>query len=346
MNTSATLLFFFSALGAFNGLLLSGYLLLAKRRNIANIFLSMLLLMVSIRISKSVFFFFNPQLANEFLHLGLSACLLIGPFLYFYSASAMNKLDSMWLSWKIQLVSFIGIIGYTFWQVPYAKDSETWSLFFYLINRIWLVYILLAAYCARDVLIKLWQEKRLNDANDITLISVLVGVSLIWLAYFTSHYTSYIAGALSFSVVLYLNLLFFALRKRVVKEPEAEKYSDKKIAPEQANQDIAALKQLFTQQQLHRDASITLNRVAKRLGKSAPYLSQLINDNMQLTFVNFINQYRIDDAKQLLKTQDMKIDDIALQCGFNSTSTFYAVFKKHTQLTPAAFRKNSANNDV
>ncbi len=340
MNISSSLLFFFSALGAFNGLLLSGYLMFNKPRTGHNIFLSLLLLMISVRITKSVFFFFNPQLAGEFLQVGLAACFLIGPFLYWYCASQQQKLANLWLPWQLQLGLLVAVVLTTLWLVPYSRSSHEWHVIFMVINRIWLCFILLSAYLLRPIFIELWQQRKLEKTDDIIAISVFVGVSLIWLAYFTSRYTSYIAGALSFSVVLYFNLMFFVLRRREhAKTPE--KYSDKKIEDEQANIHILQLETLITQHRLFQDAGLTITKVAKKMGVSSPYLSQLLNDNMKVTFTHFINEYRIELAKEMLQTNTKKVDDIADECGFNSTSTFYAVFKKHTQMTPSVFRKST-----
>ena len=85
MNFANQIIFFFSALGAFNGFLLSLYFaLVAKKRKFSNYFLAFLLLVLSIRIIKSVFFYFNRDLSNIFIQIGLSACTLIGQFLFLY----------------------------------------------------------------------------------------------------------------------------------------------------------------------------------------------------------------------------------------------------------------------
>ncbi|MEM9858038.1 MAG: AraC family transcriptional regulator, partial [Bacteroidota bacterium] len=82
MELSRELLFFFSALGAFNGLVIGLYfLLVAKPRAASNYFLGLLLLALSIRIGKSVIYYFNPDLAGIYLQLGISGCLFIGPSL-------------------------------------------------------------------------------------------------------------------------------------------------------------------------------------------------------------------------------------------------------------------------
>ncbi len=81
MELSRELLFFFSALGAFNGIVLGLYFLFfAKPKHISNSFFGAFLLMLSIRVGKSVFFHFNTDLSFHYLQLGLTACFFIGPF--------------------------------------------------------------------------------------------------------------------------------------------------------------------------------------------------------------------------------------------------------------------------
>ena len=57
-------------------------------------------------------------------------------------------------------------------------------------------------------------------------------------------------------------------------------------------------------------------------------------------FSLFINEYRIEEAKRILDSKSkLKIEVIAEMCGFNSNSTFYSVFKKITNTTPAKYSK-------
>ena len=97
MNFYYQIIFFFSALGAFNGFLLSLYFaLISKKKKFSNYFLALLLLMLSVRITKSVFSIFNPDLSNVFIQIGLSACILIGPFLFLYLKTHFHKKKINW----------------------------------------------------------------------------------------------------------------------------------------------------------------------------------------------------------------------------------------------------------
>ena len=76
---------------------------------------------------------------------------------------------------------------------------------------------------------------------------------------------------------------------------------------------------------------------------TVPYyqLSQLINDEFLVNFYDFINKYRVEEAKKLLieDTNNYKILAIAYEVGFNSKATFNRVFKKFTDLTPSEFKE-------
>lgn len=86
----------------------------------------------------------------------------------------------------------------------------------------------------------------------------------------------------------------------------------------------------------------TIDAMAKKIGTNRQYLSQIINDKFQLTFTNFINTYRIKEARKLLLSEDhdkYTIETIAQLSGFNNRVTFSNAFKKVTGVTPSFFKK-------
>ena len=83
---------------------------------------------------------------------------------------------------------------------------------------------------------------------------------------------------------------------------------------------------------------MTLNDMAEALGISAKYCSNLFKKLSNDTFKNFLNHYRIDQAKKLLEENpDIKITELSEQVGFNSSNTFIRVFGKYTGMTPGAY---------
>jgi AraC-like DNA-binding protein len=68
----------------------------------------------------------------------------------------------------------------------------------------------------------------------------------------------------------------------------------------------------------------------------------LINEEFLVNFYDFVNKYRVEEAKRLLldNNRNYKIIAIAYEVGFNSKATFNRVFKKFTGLTPSDFKEN------
>ena len=103
MELKQQAIFLFSALGGINGLFLSFYFAFISKKAVkANYFLSALLFVLSVRIIKSVFFYFNPNLSQVFIQIGLSACVLIGPFLYLYIKTV--RTESKGIGWLIHII--------------------------------------------------------------------------------------------------------------------------------------------------------------------------------------------------------------------------------------------------
>ncbi|MDC1162601.1 helix-turn-helix domain-containing protein, partial [Tenacibaculum sp.] len=88
----------------------------------------------------------------------------------------------------------------------------------------------------------------------------------------------------------------------------------------------------------------TLHNLSKDLDLSPSTLSAVINNNAHKSFVDYINQMRVEQAKELLickKYTEYTVTSIGLESGFNSKSSFYAVFKKHMNCTPVQYKKSN-----
>ncbi|MEL7001445.1 MAG: AraC family transcriptional regulator, partial [Bacteroidota bacterium] len=110
------ILFLLASLGVVNGLLVSGYLLVKRQSSIADRYFGALLLTLCIRIGKSIFFYFNRDTDPLILQIGLSFCILIGPFFYLYIKSLRTdekrflRYDLLLLIALSALITIVGII--------------------------------------------------------------------------------------------------------------------------------------------------------------------------------------------------------------------------------------------
>jgi len=345
MELKQQAIFLISALGGINGLFLSFYFAFVSKKTVkANYFLAALLFVLSIRIIKSVFFYFNPNLSQIFIQIGLSACVLIGPFLYLYIKTIRTKNHGYtWLLHVFPASLIVIILGISY---PYWTYKPMWSgTIIKLIYVQWFVYIIFSGILLLPVFKKLVAKKHKATQLEIWATSIFIGVLLIWIGYMLGPFTSYIVGAISFSVVFYLLVLFWILKrkKKTLFFEDTIKYGNKKIADETANSIQAQLKVLFEEEKQFKNPDLKLQDVAKKLNISTHSLSQYLNENLGKSFSLFINEYRIEAAKTLLiSKKEFTIEAIGYECGFNSKSTFFTAFKSITKTTPATYKKSNS----
>ena len=88
--------------------------------------------------------------------------------------------------------------------------------------------------------------------------------------------------------------------------------------------------------------SLSMNELGRKISISPRALSQIINECLGINFFDFVNNYRVEEAKRYLadsSNQNRNILEILLDVGFNTKSVFNRVFKKHTGMTPSSFKK-------
>jgi len=338
------LLFFFSALGAFNGILLSLYLFFfSKQRTLSKLLLGALILALSIRIGKSVLLYFDRDLPKIYLQIGLSACLFIGPLLYFYLKTVINEISEFPKRWKwivgilLALIIIVGALR------PYPIYPDFWNTYVvHTIYAIWLLFVVAAGVALKPVF-----QKGLNLLpSDKWLLSIYIGnvliATLFFLAIFGFSSAYYISGPITFSFFLYL-LTFGYFNGgwfEIATKKPLEKYANKKIASPEANKLIEQLDLLMIKDGIHKNPSLKLKEVATQLEIPSHRLSQLLNDNLGKSYATFINEYRINSACQLLGTNhQLSLEGIGYEVGFRSKSTFFTTFKKIKGLTPAQYQQ-------
>lgn len=113
--------------------------------------------------------------------------------------------------------------------------------------------------------------------------------------------------------------------------------SDFKKEPEQ----LKHLLTLMETEKAYLDDTLTLQKLAEKINMPEKQLSLLINQSAGKHFFDFVNEFRINNAKTLLKEQpQLTVLEILYQVGFNSKSSFYTAFKKETGVTPTDYRKS------
>ena len=84
---------------------------------------------------------------------------------------------------------------------------------------------------------------------------------------------------------------------------------------------------------------ITLQETAKHFFFSVPYLSTLIRKNTGKTFSELLQDYKLQQASEILKVKDTKLDELCETVGYRNTTRFIQSFKKKYGITPGQYRK-------
>lgn len=104
------------------------------------------------------------------------------------------------------------------------------------------------------------------------------------------------------------------------------------------------LEHLMENDKLYLESELNLPQLAQSMEVSVHDLSYLLNDSIGMNFFQFINAYRVEEAKQLMlsdKHKHLNILGIAYSAGFSSKTTFNTAFKKQTGLSPSEFMKQA-----
>ncbi|MEM9685667.1 MAG: helix-turn-helix transcriptional regulator [Bacteroidota bacterium] len=318
-----------SSIGLGLSLFFGMYLLKSKKYQ--NRILSILLIVFSLRITKSVFYNFI-DLPLYIKNLGLAANLATGPLLYFYGRALFR---SSGIFPKFYWVHFIPTLCYIVFcnAIPNAVEHNTWpwSYGFVLVQSFFYVFLSLMLYRNNAE----HPEKELRKWF-LVLTGTLAAIWLVYALIFIKVLPMYSAGPIAFSIFMFA-LTSLAVNRRKVFE---EKYINAKISLHEGRSYLQKLERLLEEEQLYRDATLTLDLISKRLNLPARDVSLVINRHARQNFSSFINAYRIEAAKKRLRTGDKhtKIVEIAMDSGFNTLSSFNVAFKATTRQTPSEYR--------
>lgn len=178
---------------------------------------------------------------------------------------------------------------------------------------------------------------RMGTIQMVSAFLIILVVKLLNENDYGDHYlAAYIAVTIyftSFSVIK--NSGFF---KQASLNDQA-KYKASSVTSDQQEALLLRLKQLMTTEKPFLTSDFCLPDLADQLKTSVHTLSQVINDGLKKSFFEMTAEYRIEEAKRLLKERpNIKVEEIAEEVGYNSKSSFNTAFKKLTGQTPSEWR--------
>jgi ligand-binding sensor domain-containing protein/AraC-like DNA-binding protein len=130
-------------------------------------------------------------------------------------------------------------------------------------------------------------------------------------------------------------------------EKRRKKYEGSSLTDEFADVCVKKLRHLMEVEKIYRDERITLQSLSEKLLIKHYQLSQVLNEKLNQNFSDYINYYRIEETKEILRSPagaKKKITTVAQDVGFNSMTAFYKAFKKNTGMTPNQYKKEVKKN--
>ncbi len=310
-----------------------------------------------------------PHLASSYLWLTF----LIGPLFYGYFRSFSGKA----ISGHAVLLHFVPALVVLSLQLPFflsptdvkvevitgqmaypnllALKASTWNSALIILP---LSHLLLYAGLSFRHL-KRERTRRHDKVNRLVKTSFLLfsGYVSAYLLYVVMVFTPYYELVLDYSICLAMAFSIYAIAYAAYHRPQdqqvhkekkneaADKYR-KSALTSQASQSLWQQVERFMKSETpFYDSDLRLQKLATALDVHPHHLSQAINEQFKQSFTHYINSYRIEKAKELLQTSDLRISEIAYQVGFNNKTTFYNAFKKETDASPSQYRKSLAEID-
>ena len=172
------------------------------------------------------------------------------------------------------------------------------------------------------------------------IVFLFITIGTPWLIHGFNLSSYYTASALFFSFLLF-SIAYRGIQQKVPQETLVNKETD-----EPSDYDI--LHRLKEKLLMHMetnkpylDPELTLIDLAEQVSIRRNLLSQVINNSVGDNFYNFINKFRVQEVKELIRkdlNRQYTILALAQDAGFNSKSSFNNIFKKITGLTPSQYR--------
>lgn len=370
-----------SCVAVFVSFLLALFLLTVKTKNkLSNVLFAAFIILSGIDLSG----FFAIYLIEDQLGLEAfreQTSFLIMPFFYLYVLSVCYTDFKLRPKHLLHVLPFIianlvitpGVYlanqaGKELFFINYMARPETLFLRIFIDSQF--VFYIVAILLALNKFKKIYLENYTNPGNityrwlfQLTMVSVvahsfvMVKNILVYNSLTTiSIWANLLVGVIALSILcwfvlkaLYYPALFRGVdsKLRLVKDilPEVDQTAMVKTeAEDEMKHKAVELKAFMSKDEPYLEPSLTIQDLANQINMPVRDLSILINHHLDLHFFDFVNEYRIKKAMEMLRDPSkskLTVLEILYHIGFNSKSSFNTAFKKYTDLTPTQYRNSS-----
>lgn len=287
--------------------------------------------------------------------------LLILPFFYLFLVSYLGQNNNRFKN----LIFIPFALGMAYQIITILVSVSPKKLFIYN-NIVEFSTISFNLFLIIICLIEIFRFHKNNFTNEVKIRtkciihSILIGISICILWIFLTYLfkfdhnksiSIYYPLWISISALIYFignkaieELKIFNDRKdiRINRNPLEYKIKNDEIIKSKSKEVFILIYNEIALNKIYLNPNLTASIITNRYKISNGYLSQIFSKYAEESFTDYINNLRIKEAQEMLidnKYNNYTIVAIGLESGFNSKSTFFHAFKKHTGMTPTEYRK-------
>ncbi len=358
---------FFLIIGVGQGILICTILLFKKPSSIPNKILAGLLIIFTVNLLEflllsSKFYVFMPHL----MYVTKPFLFLLGPLFYFFVRAYLKPSFSFPKSVWLHLIPFLLIGIYNMRWILQTSEYKIDILTNALSGKnlgVSLIGILIAfAHISQTLTYVFFSLKKIKQENqeEIRSFEKRKKFLLLFTQFFLAYWFIQIIGVLCMWVFQYYvlqidfaltlinsifiqSLSFFLLLNPNILSPfpSSKKYEGSSLQTKTYQSILSEIKKLMEKDKVYLDGDLTLQKFSTLLSVNKGYISQVINQEFGYGFTEYVNDFRIKKAKELLihpDYQHLSLLGIAMESGFNNTTSFNRVFKRIVKQTPSQYR--------
>ncbi|MFO7723024.1 MAG: helix-turn-helix transcriptional regulator [Bacteroidales bacterium] len=297
-----------------------------------------------------------------------SAFLLFNPAFFLYIRSLTNPgFNLRWIHLLHLLPFFCFEIAAYILQEPYTlknffdTDSTLWFRYAFIIASLTSCFIYNAFSIGmvhrhriklKDEFSTIDRQKKLGWLMFIIVLYNIYCLFAIWIGIlvilFSRHFEIQYQYQYSAMLATAYILGIYGIRQRMIymriypeSQPEADPPVNRRgLSSARKKQILDQLLQHFRKDKPYLNPDLSMQMLSEHLKIPKHHITEVLNQDLGRNFFQFVNEYRVNAVKEMLskKYQPWSVEAIGYECGFNSKSTFFAVFKDITGMTPMQFR--------
>jgi len=302
---------------------------------------------------------------------------LVSPLLFIYVSSLVQGINFSWRKQVPHLLPYVVMLVSMYWiywtrgdhrnlkiangfinfrgDLPY--HIHYWALLMAFSSFIYPLLCLYKLFRHRAVIENVFSSLK-NNTLDWMRYWIIIEIVGFWISFIIilasdDKMLDYITSFKVISGLIILNIFvigYFGIKqsnifvgsgiKEDYKLPK-EKYRSSNLDLNKKEELMLLLRSKMDEYKLYKKPTLNAKDVAEIIDVTNHQLSQLINQETDKNFYEFVNQYRVEEFKRRVITEEvnkLSLLGLAFDCGFNSKSTFNYIFKKSEGITPSQYK--------